>query len=109
MAQALPRDSAAKGNMRLGKVKSQHSTIARDGAINGAPPTVKVSFDQLPDSGFARQSMLLEQVIPVSSATLWRMVAAKTFPAPVKLSANVTAWSVRSVRAWQAAQAEQAA
>jgi predicted DNA-binding transcriptional regulator AlpA len=39
-------------------------------------------------------------IIPFSPATLWRKVAAGEFPAPVKLSAGVTAWRVEEVRAW---------
>jgi prophage regulatory protein len=43
-------------------------------------------------SGFVRQNTLLAEVLPFSSATLWRKVKAGTFPQPVKLSAGVTAW-----------------
>jgi predicted DNA-binding transcriptional regulator AlpA len=47
-----------------------------------------------------RQTQLLADVVPFSAATLWRKVKAQTFPAPVKLSAGVTAWRVEDVRAW---------
>jgi prophage regulatory protein len=53
--------------------------------------------------------MRLPQVltyIPVSKATMWRWVKAGTFPAPVKLSSNVTAWRVENVRRWMAEHAE---
>lgn len=53
----------------------------------------------LPETGFVRQSQL-KGIIPFSAATLWRKVAKKTFPAPVKLSVGVTAWKVEEVRAW---------
>ncbi|MFN3911488.1 helix-turn-helix transcriptional regulator [Hyphomonas sp.] len=53
----------------------------------------------LPATGYIRQSLLL-QYVPFSGATLWRRVKDGTFPAPVKLSANVTAWDVSKVRAW---------
>lgn len=59
----------------------------------------------LPETGFVRQSQLVGKkgapgIIPFSPATLWRKVAAGQFPAPVKLSAGVTAWRVEEVRAW---------
>jgi predicted DNA-binding transcriptional regulator AlpA len=59
----------------------------------------------LPETGYVRQSQLVGKkgsasIIPFSPATLWRKVAAGQFPAPVKLSAGVTAWRVEEVRAW---------
>ncbi len=57
-------------------------------------------FDELPVIGFVRQSQLIPAIVPFSSATLWRKVKAGTFPAPVKLSARVTAWRVEDVREW---------
>jgi predicted DNA-binding transcriptional regulator AlpA len=54
----------------------------------------------LPDTGYLRQKQLVPDIIPFSASTLWRHVRAKTFPAPVKLSAGVTAWRVEDVRAW---------
>jgi predicted DNA-binding transcriptional regulator AlpA len=33
-------------------------------------------------------------------ATVWRKAKAGTFPQPVNLSAQVTAWRVEDVRAW---------
>ena len=57
-------------------------------------------FDELPAIGFVRQSQLIPAIVPFSSATLWRKVKAGTFPAPVKLSARVTAWRVEDVREW---------
>ena len=88
----------------------------------------------LPTTGFLRQSDLvgvtpvsLEQananrargngvkrarqghrgLLPFSNSTLWRKVGAREFPAPVKLSAGVTAWRVEDVRAWMATCGEQ--
>ncbi len=58
----------------------------------------------LPASGFVRQRQILE-VIPISAATLWRRVAAGTFPAPLKLSDRITAWRVEDVRGWIESQA----
>ena len=54
----------------------------------------------LPETGFVRQAQLLDGMIPFSASTLWRKVRAKTFPAPVKLSAGVTAWKAEEVREW---------
>lgn len=55
---------------------------------------------QLPETGYVRQSQLIPGIIPFSSATLWRKVKNRTFPAPVKLSARVTAWDVKAIRDW---------
>ncbi len=66
------------------------------------------SFDSLPDGAYVRASSLVANPkrpdfaapLPFSAPTLWRKVKDKTFPAPVKLSARVTAWKVGEVRAW---------
>lgn len=58
------------------------------------------NFDKLPQSGFIRLSELIPSPIPFSPATLWRKVKDGSFPAPIKLSARVTAWRVEDVRAW---------
>lgn len=62
---------------------------------------------ELPASGYVRQAELvgsrrreIRGIIPFSPTTLWRKVAAGEFPAPVKLSARVTAWRVEDVREW---------
>ena len=64
------------------------------------------AFDVLPDSAFIRESQLVYDpkrpefpaLLPFSAATLWRKVAAGTFPRPIKLSTRVTAWRVAEVR-----------
>lgn len=64
------------------------------------------AFDALPESAFIRESQLVYDPkrpeypapLPFSAATLWRKVAAGTFPKPVKLSTRVTAWRVADVR-----------
>jgi predicted DNA-binding transcriptional regulator AlpA len=69
-------------------------------------------FDALPDSAFVRESQLVQSPkrpehpapLPFSAPTLWRKVAAGTFPKPVKLSQRVTCWKVSEVRAWMTAQ-----
>lgn len=60
---------------------------------------MKTNFADLPNEAFARQPKVLE-VVPFSSATLWRKVKDGSFPAPVKLSERVTAWKVSSIREW---------
>jgi len=39
-------------------------------------------------------------ILPFSPALLWRKVKAGTFPAPVKLSGGVTAYSAEAVDQW---------
>lgn len=60
------------------------------------------SSQQLPSSGFIRQSQLIPHIVPISAATLWRWVANKKFPSPVKIGPRTTAWRVEEVRAWLA-------
>lgn len=54
----------------------------------------------LPAEGFVRQAALIPHVVPFSPATLWRKVKSKDLPAPVKLSARITAWRVQDIREW---------
>lgn len=63
----------------------------------------------LPASGYIRQAehvgnrkQAIRGVIPFSPTTLWRKVADGSFPAPVKMSARVTAWKVEDIHAWMA-------
>lgn len=60
----------------------------------------KTTFDQLPETGYIRQAQLIPDVVPFSSATLWRKCQSGDFPKPVKLSERVTAWRVSDVRTW---------
>lgn len=53
----------------------------------------------LPETGFVRQKQLVS-FIPFSRTTLWRKVRDGEFPAPVRLSAGITAWKVELVRKW---------
>ena len=50
-------------------------------------------------NSFIRQKQLLLQ-LPFSAPTLWRKVKAGTFPKPVKLGQNITAWRVEEVNQW---------
>ena len=63
--------------------------------------TPEIEFDDLPDSAFIRQRDLM-LVFPFSESQLWRMIRLKQFPAPISLSARVTAWKVSHVRCWLA-------
>lgn len=75
-------------------------------------------FDKLPDAAMVRQAQLVQNPNPakreghaplleISASTFWRMVARGDFPQPLKLGKNITAWRVRDVRAWLAAQGVQ--
>lgn len=52
---------------------------------------------RLPDVGFVREA-LVRKLYPVSRTVLWRQVRDGHFPAPVKLGARTTAWSVQALR-----------
>ncbi len=56
-----------------------------------------------PKQGFIRQKGLLG-LVGFSAPTLWRKVKAGTFPKPVKLGQNMTAWRYEEVQAWMEAQ-----
>lgn len=59
------------------------------------------SFNDLPAYALVRQKDLQQlRVIPFSAPTLWRRVKAGTFPRPIKISAQITAWRVSEVRDW---------
>lgn len=70
-----------------------------------------VHHPALPATGFVRLAQLVQDPrnpekaapLPFSKATLWRMVNAGRFPAPIKLSERITAWRVDEVREWIAA------
>jgi len=51
------------------------------------------------DQGFIRQKQLLP-LIGFSAPTLWRKVKAGTFPKPVKLGENMTAWRNSDIKQW---------
>lgn len=65
------------------------------------PTCLLINFDELPDSSFVRLNQLLvTAVIPFSAATAWRRVRQGTFPKPVRVSPQVTAWRVGDIRQW---------
>lgn len=60
-----------------------------------------VAFDELPDSAFIRLHQLLAaSIIPFSAATAWRRIREGSFPQPVRISPQVTAWRVSQIRQW---------
>jgi prophage regulatory protein len=61
--------------------------------------TATTSQYTLPETGFVRQKQLA-MIIPFSRTTLWRKVKDGEFPAPVHLSAGITAWKVELIRKW---------
>jgi len=60
-----------------------------------------VAFDELPNSSLVRLKQLLATaVIPFSATTAWRRVHEGTFPRPIRISPQVTAWRVGEIRDW---------
>lgn len=85
------------------------ATSTSTATIHAATPSINPSvFDALPDSALLREAQLVPSpkrpnatpVLPFSAATLWRRVRDGSFPAPLKLSAGITAWRVGDVRSW---------
>ena len=63
-------------------------------------------FSALPDDALIRLGTLIAwALIPFSVATLWRKVRSGDFPAPLKVSTQVTAWRVGDIRRWLASPA----
>ena len=89
-----------------------HKRITSPNKANNKPASGIPDFDALPDSALVRISQLCRNpkkpncatLLPFSPATFWRKVAAKDFPAPIKLGARLTCWRVGDVRAWLATQ-----
>jgi prophage regulatory protein len=50
-------------------------------------------------AGFIRQKQLLP-ILGFSAPTLWRKVRDGSFPKPVKLSTNITAWNKADILLW---------
>lgn len=72
------------------------------------PPQESVSaFDELPDNALIRLHRLNAwNMLPHSMSTTWRRVRTKQFPAPIKLSPQITAFRVGEIRRWLANPAE---
>ena len=95
------------------KPKAKQTPFAATFPVQQQKPKALIpSFDLMPDSAFIREAQLVQSPkrpttpapLPFSAPTLWRMVAAGTFPKPFKLSERVTAWKVGAVREWINAQ-----
>ena len=56
-----------------------------------------MSIEVLPETGFVRLSTVL-RVIPVSRSSWWQGVKSGKYPAPIKISANTTAWKAEDIR-----------
>ncbi len=65
-------------------------------------PTTPTTPATLPETGYIRINQLIK-IIPFSACTIWRKSKNGSFPKPVKLSEQVTAWRVDDVRAWMQA------
>lgn len=59
----------------------------------------------LPATGFSRAAQLLP-FLPFKRTTLHEWCKSGRFPAPIKLSANMTAWRNEDVHAWLKAQGQ---
>ncbi len=88
-----------------------HKPTAKQTPVSASIPAHKPtalipSFDTLPDSAFIREAQLVQSPkrpttpapLPFSAPTLWRKVAAGTWPKPIKLSERVSAWKVGECR-----------
>jgi len=59
------------------------------------------TLDHLAGGRYVRLKSLIETgYIPFSPATLWRKVKDGSFPKPIKLSNQITAWRVEDLRNW---------
>ena len=65
------------------------------------PPKSSREFDHLPDDALIRLRLLVAwNILPHSMSTTWRRVRSKQFPAPIKLSPQITAFRVGEIRRW---------
>ncbi len=67
-----------------------------------ATPKQPTTPATLPKTGYIRVQKLI-QIIPFSASTIWRKAKNGSFPSPVKLSEQITAWRVEDVQAWMQA------
>jgi len=64
------------------------------------PTTIQRGSVASPLPTYLRLTQLVEEVVPVSRATIWRWVKSGEFPAPIKLAERVTAWKLTDVLTW---------
>ena len=66
---------------------------------NTSEPSDKLQA--LPKGALLRLSTLRDWgLLPLSRSTLWRKIRVGHFPAPIKVSAGVTAWRADEIRCW---------
>lgn len=51
-------------------------------------------------AGFIRQKKLLQEYVPFSAATLWRLIKVGRFPRPIKLGNQITVWRTSEILVW---------
>jgi prophage regulatory protein len=79
--------------------------------VNTRPDKASASSEQLagtlPATGFVRLAQIIGSpkagippIIPISKSQLWLRVAAGTFPKPLKLGPNTTAWRAEDIRSF---------
>jgi hypothetical protein len=94
---------ASKTNLNAHELgNSPENGFLRQPDLIGAAPvtTEQAEANKRKGKGPKRPRAGRRGLVPWSSATLWRKVKAGDFPAPVKLSENVTAWRSSEVLAW---------
>jgi len=58
-----------------------------------------ITFDDLPDVALIQIRPLINYgVVPYSATTIWRKCRSGEFPAPIRVSAGITAWRVGDIR-----------
>jgi prophage regulatory protein len=51
-------------------------------------------------TGFIRQKKLLQEYVPFSAATLWRLIKVGRFPRPMKIASHITVWRTSEILVW---------
>ncbi len=69
--------------------------------------TNQPSFEDLPNSAFVRESQLVRRkkssygfIVPISSATMWRLIKIGKFPPPTRISVGINGWQCGEIRRW---------
>ena len=78
----------------MGNTTKQSATVA---ALQQANEKKKAASSITP---FFYRLPHLKQRLGVSGSSIWAWVKAGTFPKPIRLSANCTAWTAADVEAW---------
>lgn len=93
-----PHSTVGLDNAKPAPSNNQHIQLNTPSKKQGAVEPSLANFDQLPDSAFVRQTVLLG-LFSCSKATLWRWVKSSRIPSPVKLGNRISAWQVGPLRA----------